>query len=188
MRAVAFLLVGCPILITADAWRFPARAWRVAGSRRWLWTVLPTLLVGAAFVPFGDWWFRSLVLAADASCVPYLAKVRPMLCLDCALDVAEEADHHDGAGTTIARIEAHPAHQTKRSSLISSFAPYGVQDSERSQPHVVAVNGFGQERVLFLKTTWDEAVEAKDRVEDDLQRMGLEQWKQFYGVPNDFAE
>lgn len=73
------LAIVLPIVTLVDAWRFPARAWRVTGQPRWLWALLPVCLLGVAFVPFGDWWFRALLLAADASCVLYLVKVRPML-------------------------------------------------------------------------------------------------------------
>jgi hypothetical protein len=58
--------------------------------------------------------------------------------------------------------------------------------SGETRPRVVAVNGRGERRVLFTQDSWDDAVAARDRVQDDLLRMGIEAWRDFYRVPSDF--
>ncbi|MDQ6836782.1 MAG: hypothetical protein M3137_00170 [Actinomycetota bacterium] len=145
--------------------------------------------MGIAFLPFGVWWFRVVVLAADASCVAYAVRVRPMLRLARVLDDDVQPDHHDGAATSIYRIEAHPADRSLKSRMMSSLDLFGfLADSDRRQARVVAVNGRGEERVLFVKATWEEALEARDRVHDDLLRLSLERWRGRYGVPGDFLD
>ncbi|MDQ3896427.1 MAG: hypothetical protein M3326_04085 [Actinomycetota bacterium] len=188
--AVAFLLVALPLGLAIDAWRFPGRAWRVAGHRRWVWRTVPALLVGVAVLPFGAWWFRSFVLAADATCVAYLAKVRPTLRLDSFLDREPPPGLLAHPSPSTISIEARPAQPRKWSRLLSVVAPYDtlLLGSVGTQPHVVAVNGQGGTHVLFAKPTWEAAIEARDRVRDDLLRMGLDEWRRFYGVPADFVD
>lgn len=99
-----FFLVAFPIWIAVDAWRFPAHAWQVAGQRQWVWRVLPLALIGIALLPFGVWWFRSLVLAADACCIPYLAKVRPTLGLARFMETDTQPDVRNRASASIIRI------------------------------------------------------------------------------------
>lgn len=185
---LAVFLVAFPVWITVDAWRFPRSAWQVAGHRRWIWRALPVSLVGSAFLPFGVWWFRSLVLAADGSCIPYLVKVRPMLRL-AGLMETEPRRRRAGRLAPPIRIEAQAPQPAKRN-LSSWLNPYDeiLVGYNRNQPRVVAVNRRGEEYVLFAKPTWEETLEARDRVSDDLLRMGLDRWRRFYGAPSDFLD
>lgn len=186
---VAVWLVGGPILIGLDAWRFRGDAWKVAGHRQWLWKLLPISLVAVAFLPLGVWWFRSMILAADASCVPYLVKVRPMLRLASVFEEDRRPTARHGPAAATVRVEAQPAPRPVKSRLLYWFFGSGsVSGVDDYLPRVVAVNHRGDERVLFTKATWEEALEASGRVKDDLLGMGLERWRGYYGVPTDFLQ
>ena len=85
-------------------------------------------------------------------------------------------------------IEAIPGHRNPWWKAIAVNVYEFFSAIDESQPSLVVRNGRGEERKLFNVETWEEAVERRDRLREELSSTGIQVWGARYKVPAPFFD
>lgn len=85
-------------------------------------------------------------------------------------------------------IEAVPGHRNPWWKAIAINVYEFFSAIDESRPSVVVRNGRGEETKLFNVRTWDEAVERRDRLREELESTGIQSWGDRYKVPAPFFD
>jgi len=85
-------------------------------------------------------------------------------------------------------IEAVPGHRNPWRKAIAVNVYEFFSAIDESQPSLVVRNGRGEERKLFNVKTWEEAVERRDRLREELSSTGIQVWGARYKVPAPFFD
>ena len=85
-------------------------------------------------------------------------------------------------------IEAVPGHRNPwwKAVAVNVYEFFSVIDESR--PSLVVRNGRGEERKLFNVKTWEEAVERRDQLREELSSTGIQVWSARYKVPSPFVD
>lgn len=85
-------------------------------------------------------------------------------------------------------IEAVPGHRNPwwKAVAVNVYEFFSVIDESR--PSLVVRNGRGEERKLFNASTWEEAVERRDQIREELESTGIQAWAARYKVPARFFD
>jgi len=73
-------------------------------------------------------------------------------------------------------IEAVPGHRNPWWKAIAVTVYEFFSAVDESRPSLVVRNGRGEETKLFNVRTWDEAIERRDQLRDELESTGIQAW------------
>jgi hypothetical protein len=85
-------------------------------------------------------------------------------------------------------IEAVPGHRNPWWKAIAVNVYEFFSTIDESRPSLVVQNGRGEERKLFNVMTWEEAIERRDQLREELESTGIRAWGARYKVPAPFFD